>query len=511
MRSGCSELMSVIQRLEGRIHLSGAHFVHTTAALSQPRGIAGATTVGDLAIFAGGFVDRGSDVTDVVDTFNSRTGRWTTATLSSARYQIGATTVGTKALFAGGNAGTFPLEDAVDIYDSATRKWSTAKLSQGNTPSAALTVGAKALFVGGQTLPSSRVEIYDGKRERWSNTNLSQARDYPVGTAVGAKAFFAGGTLAAGGFSDVVDVYDDATGRWSTMKLPIAASFDAATTVGSKAIFAGGLLINKHGQYEGDSDLVEIFDTRTGKWSTSKLSQGRATLSAVSVGHVSLFAGGQYDDRNGSHASNVVDIYDANTDRWSTTTLAQARVGVAGTAVGDTAIFAGGFDPEDINDRARGTVDLFTLDNAAPTPNLIAAPTLDHSQRFYTFTISYHDRHGIDRSTLDDNDVFVTGPFGFDHAARFVSQTSGKHASTRIVTYAVRGRGLRWDAGENGTYTIRLHGNQVTDTAGNAAAGDDLGEFTVAIPAAQTPPPGVTRAVAGMFQSRRRVEDLLAT
>lgn len=512
MRSPRVPPSNTVETLESRLHLSGTHFVHTTEALSQARGIAGATTIGGLAMFAGGTVELG--VSDIVDIYDSRNALWSTAKLSSARYQIGATTVGTKALFAGGNNGNslgIFLEDAVDIFDSATETWSTAKLSQGNTPSASVTVGTKALFVGGQDLPSSRVEIYDDARDRWSTTNLSQARGYPAGTVVGTKAFFAGGTLGTNQFSDVVDIYDSTTGQWSTMKLPVAASFDAATTLGSKAFFAGGTIISKHGQLVYGSDLVEIFDTRTGKWSTAKLSQGRGVLSAVTVGNVALFAGGEYDDRHGSHASNVVDIYSEKTGQWSTTTLAQPRAGVAGTAVGDTAIFAGGFDPVDINDRSRDTVDLFTLDSAPPTPALISAPTIDRSLKTYTFTVSYHDRNGIDRSTFDNNDTFVTGPNGFNHSAQFVSQTRGKHGSTRVVRYAVRGRGLHWDSTENGIYTIRLHSSQISDVAGNAASGDDLGTFEVGISPTPETSGASARSAVAVFQAKRKIDDLLET
>ncbi|MDB5318584.1 MAG: conserved repeat domain protein, partial [Phycisphaerales bacterium] len=314
------------------------------------------------------------------------------------------------------------------------------------------------------------------------------------------------------GFSNVVDIYDGSTDRWSTATLPVAASFDVATTVGTKAIFAGGLSRNKHGSYV-DSDLVEIYDVKTNRWSIAALSQPRSGLATASIGgKAALFAGGKYDDRHGTHASAVVDVYDSTTGEWSVESLASARALLAGTTVGNAAIFAGGYDPGSQSiDNESAVVDLFTLDNAVPTSQLVAAPTLDHSMRSYTFTVSYHDRNGIDRSTFDNNDVFVTGPNGFNHAASFVSQTRGKHASTRIVTYSVRGRGLRWDAGENGAYAIRLHGNQVTDTAGNAATGDDLGEFTVAIPTA-SPPSGESATVQRSltaFQTKRKISDLL--
>ncbi len=44
----------------------------------------------------------------------------------------------------------------------------------------------------------------------------------------------------AGGVSDVVDLYDSGTGRWSTAQLSQARNGLSATSVGTVAIFAGG-------------------------------------------------------------------------------------------------------------------------------------------------------------------------------------------------------------------------------------------------------------------------------
>ena len=45
----------------------------------------------------------------------------------------------------------------------------------------------------------------------------------------------------------------------------------------------------------------------------------------------------------GSGPSNVVDLYDSGTGRWSTAQLSQARYLLSATSVGTVAIFAGGF------------------------------------------------------------------------------------------------------------------------------------------------------------------------
>ncbi len=40
------------------------------------------------------------------------------------------------------------------------------------------------------------------------------------------------------------------------------------------------------------SNVVDLYDSGTGRWSTAQLSQARCYLSATSVGSVAIFAGG---------------------------------------------------------------------------------------------------------------------------------------------------------------------------------------------------------------------------
>jgi hypothetical protein len=42
--------------------------------------------------------------------------------------------------------------------------------------------------------------------------------------------------------------------------------------------------------------------------------------------------------------SNVVDLYDSGTGRWSTAQLSRARSALSATSVGAVAIFGGGYD-----------------------------------------------------------------------------------------------------------------------------------------------------------------------
>ena len=43
----------------------------------------------------------------------------------------------------------------------------------------------------------------------------------------------------------------------------------------------------------GPSNVVDLYDSGTGRWSTAQLSQARFMLSATSVGTVAMFAGGE--------------------------------------------------------------------------------------------------------------------------------------------------------------------------------------------------------------------------
>src|SRR5206468_3798820 len=104
-----------------------------------------ATTVGNLAMFAGGSV--GNSSTANVDIYNDSTGQWSTASLSQARMGLAATSLGHLAFFAGGQtAPTGPYSDVVDIYDASTNQWSTTTLSQARTGIAATTLGDLAIF-----------------------------------------------------------------------------------------------------------------------------------------------------------------------------------------------------------------------------------------------------------------------------------------------------------------------------------------------------------------------------
>jgi autotransporter-associated beta strand protein len=196
----------------------------------------------------------------------------------------------------------------------------------------------------------------------WSTATLSQARFSLAATSADGMVFFAGG-YAAGGYtgnnyngdtdpSNVVDIYNTSTGVWSTATLSQARGYLSATSVGNQIFFAGG----NAGNYDTDpSNVVDIYNTSTGIWSTASLSQARASLSATSAGGDVLFGGGQ--TANGF--SNVVDIYNTSAGTWSIATLSQARNNFAAASASGEIFFGGGYNGNSLSNL--NVVDIYNM------------------------------------------------------------------------------------------------------------------------------------------------------
>ncbi len=81
-----------------------------------------------------------------MDLYNSASGTWSTAELSIPRTGFAATSVGNVAIFAGGRR-LF----SVDLYNSASDTWSTESISWSSRDLAATSVSKVAIFAGGIT------------------------------------------------------------------------------------------------------------------------------------------------------------------------------------------------------------------------------------------------------------------------------------------------------------------------------------------------------------------------
>jgi N-acetylneuraminic acid mutarotase len=242
----------------------------TVDFLSVDRFSLAAVSHGNIVMFAGGIqIQDAVSFKNTVDIYNVESGQWVTpATLSQARGGIAAAVAGDLAIFAGGwinTAGT--TSNKVDIFNFSTNTWSQATLSQARAYASAVAVGNKVIIAGGITslnTPTNRVDIYDAETGIWTQATLSAPRSFSDnGAALAGKAYFAGGgNFMGSGFntpSDVIDVYDPASDIWTVMNLQEPRAEHSVQGVGNYLVVAGG---------KNDSGLlssVEIFyDPQTG-------------------------------------------------------------------------------------------------------------------------------------------------------------------------------------------------------------------------------------------------------
>ncbi|MBH8576603.1 PQQ-dependent sugar dehydrogenase [Nostocaceae cyanobacterium CENA369] len=121
-------------------------------------------------------------------------------------------------------------------------------------------------------------------------------------------------------------------------------------------------------------------------------------------------------------------------------------------------------------------------DITPPTATANAANLTTGGGDSYTFTVNYSDNTAVNVASLDNNDVIVTGPNGFTQSAALVSVDNNSNGSQRIATYKINPlEGTTWNISNNGTYTIALQTNQVSDTKGNFASAGSIGSFQVNI------------------------------
>jgi len=113
----------------------------------------------------------------------------------------------------------------------------------------------------------------------------------------------------------------------------------------------------------------------------------------------------------------------------------------------------------------------------------------------YDFSVAYTDNQAINFSTIDANDVRVTGPNSFSQLATLVSATPTGNGTPRTATYRITAPGGTWDTADNGVYTVALQASQVTDTSGNAVPLTTLGTFQATL---TPPPPDTTPPTASL-------------
>lgn len=93
-------------------------------------------------------------------------------------------------------------------------------------------------------------------------------------------------------------------------------------------------------------------------------------------------------------------------------------------------------------------------------------------------TITASVANAIDYSTLATGNIRVTGPLGYDEIGTLVSVDTESDGTPRVATYSIPPpEGNIWCWQYNGTYTVSMVADEVSDLAGNYVAAGTLGTF----------------------------------
>lgn len=153
-----------------------------------------------------------------------------------------------------------------------------------------------------------------------------------------------------------------AQAQWSTENLSIARRFATAVSVGDLAFFAGGQ------DALSSQTRIDVYNGASETWEpTLDFTTPRFAVMATRIGNYVMFAGGALDSAT---QTNLVEVYDSSIgppsdpQAWSATTLSAPRGGSSAVSVGGKALFAGGtnmlsaaYDTVDIYDAATSTWD----------------------------------------------------------------------------------------------------------------------------------------------------------
>ncbi len=268
-------------------------------------------------LLLGGLVEGTNYGLPDADLYDPAAGQWTSAPpMRQGRYQFASVELADGRVLVSGGVGRPGVRlDSVEIYDPLKNSWTkAAPMSQVRDGlQLALLPDGRVLAAGGSDgSPVSKLrssEIYDPVSNRWAD-----AGDMSDGRLFAAMIVLRGGKVLIAGGSGVAsaDIYDPATNRWTPTGSMSAPRYyhRAATLPDGRVLVSGG---GAGGDSNDVTDMAEIFDPKTGRWSpTGPMSVKRHGHAMVVIGKVPLIIGGE--NRTSDLAG--TEFYDVATNQW---------------------------------------------------------------------------------------------------------------------------------------------------------------------------------------------------
>jgi hypothetical protein len=300
-----------------------------------------------------------------VDIYNTTSDSWTHKILreevinNSVQGKTGQAlaAAGTKIGVAGG---AFEIDgtrsDRVDIYDVNSDSWTVSHMSVRRVEAAGVGYGNLLYFAGGfgnNNKEHKSIDVYNTLNGSWSQLSLSISRYGLAAAATNNKILFAGGQSGVQ-VTDRVDIYDVPTGTWTISAVSQPRTRMVAAALGNLIIFGGGFNLLSDGNPGQFFDIVDIYNTSTGQWSVTHVSNAPGWYQSAVQGTKMFFI-----NTGSTSEPVVVDMYDICSNSWGTLSLTDGRINLGVGAAGSKVLFGGGFLPSP--DNVVKTVDIFNL------------------------------------------------------------------------------------------------------------------------------------------------------
>lgn len=286
-------------------------FVHSTAPdLKKARNMIGSGSIGDYAVFAGGWNSSSNYASEYdrteVDAYSSTLVKKTAGSLSTKRAYASSANVGNYLLFGNGNCDN---EDVlVDTYSSSLVHGTASALTCSEsykTNARGASTTSYALFGGGGrgSIYTNLVDAYSSSLVKSSAPSLSVARE-PYGASVGEFGLFIGGK-SSNGDENVVDAYSNDLVTFTATPLSVNNPLIRNPARAGKYLIIP--LYDTVSPY--NCMAVDVYSDSLVKISAPIL-PNRLGCRGVTLGNLALFFGGYSGDTtNGSTANQEIYAY----------------------------------------------------------------------------------------------------------------------------------------------------------------------------------------------------------
>lgn len=318
----------------------------SVTSLASDRYAIGTATIGDYAIFAGGYTTR---PVQIVDFYSSSLTRTYGNILQTARSSIAGTTVGAYAIFGGGanNYGTNTY--ILETFD-ASLTYQVLSSTLYRTITKAATTGNFAVFAA-STDPSTQKTTAVSESLTLTQPWDLQGYFMSGGSAsLHGYAIFAGGSYTSYTYNKRCEYYDTQLTLAEAPELSLARSVNSSASSENWVGFFGGTI--DAGSGNPPYPVVDVYNRSMVHGTAPSIDSNVQGIGAVGLKDFMIAGGGT----NGSSYLTKVYIYDNSLSQSIPSTgFKRGRQGATGGYIGDHALFVGGAD----NTGRLGTVDVY--------------------------------------------------------------------------------------------------------------------------------------------------------